>query len=101
MEQITKLEKSQKKDKKYNAILTSGKKISFGQLGSNTYAEGASQEKRKAYIARHEGNPKEKELIKNLTISPALLSRYILWGESKNIEKNVSILNSLLKNKNK
>jgi Family of unknown function (DUF5754) len=101
MEQIIKLVKSEKKDKKYTAILSSGKKISFGLLGSVTYVEGGSEEKRKAYIARHEGNPREKQLIKSLTISPALLSRYILWGESKNIEKNISILNSLLKNKNK
>lgn len=43
---------STKKEKKLMAILPNGKVVHFGQKGSITYLEGASDEKRKSYLAR-------------------------------------------------
>ena len=39
---IIKVEKSDRKDKKYKAILDDGKIIHFGLDGSNTYTDGAN-----------------------------------------------------------
>ena len=57
-----------------------GKKIHFGAKGSHTYLEGATEQKRRAYRARH-----SKILLKDGTLaykkkySPAYLSWHILW----------------------
>lgn len=50
------------------------KKIQFGQKGSNTYLEGATEEKKNAYIARHKVNESF------TTVSAGALSRWILWS---------------------
>lgn len=66
--------------KKLALILPSGRKVQFGQKGSNTYLEGASQQKRDAYKARH-----SKIILKdgtkaiNKKNSPAYLADRILW----------------------
>lgn len=59
--------------KKLIAVFDDGKHISFGSKTSNTFAEGASDQKRAAYIKRHRVN---EDFSK---IGPASLSRYILW----------------------
>ena len=59
--------------KKLTAIFDDGKKITFGSKTSNTYAEGASDQKRAAYIKRHSVNENFNK------IGPASLSRYVLW----------------------
>lgn len=56
--------------------------INFGSATSQTYAEGASEEKKEAYLARHKVNENWNE------INPASLSRYILWS-AKSIEQGV------------
>jgi hypothetical protein len=95
---IIKVEKSDRKDKKYKAILDDGKIIHFGLDGSNTYTDGASKEKRDNYLKRHLGNKTEKHLIENLIISPALLSAYLLWN-TNNLDENIKILNKMLSKK--
>lgn len=92
---ITSINPSTRKDKKYMVILSNGKIIHFGLKGSITYTEGASKEKRDAYLKRHLGNPLEKNLIENKIISPALLSYYVLWN-TPSLEENIKILNRLL-----
>lgn len=65
--------------------------IDFGQRGGFTYIDGATEETRKNYRLRH--YPLEKRFINNLILSPALLSWYILWGESRDLKTNVFALN--------
>lgn len=65
------------------------KKIQFGSKGSNTYLDGASEEKRDAYIARHSVNENFHK------VSAGALSRWVLWssrtleGGIRNFNKNV------------
>jgi hypothetical protein len=92
---IVSLEKSTRENKKYKAVMDTGKEYHFGLKGSVTYIDGASKEKRDAFLARHMNNPLEKKLIENLVPSPALLSVYLLWN-TPDIDKNMKILNRLL-----
>ena len=57
------------------------KTISFGMKGSaGTFADGASEEKKQAYIARH------KKLNEDWSdrFSAGFLSRWVLWSEKTN-----------------
>lgn len=92
---IVSLEKSTRENKKYKAVMDTGKEYHFGLKGSVTYIDGASKEKRDAFLARHMNNPLEKKLIENLVPSPALLSVYLLWN-TPSLEKNLKILNRLI-----
>lgn len=96
MTQISRLERSQVKDKKYVAIFDNGKRINFGSSTSTTFVEGASKEKKVAYIKRHLANEGEKNKIQKLIPSPALLSYYLLWN-TNDLQKNIRILNGKLK----
>jgi len=96
--QILKLERSQRKGKKLCATLSDGRRIDFGSDVSTTYSEGAPEKKMQAYFARHLANPVEGRKIRDLEMSPALLSAYVLWY-SPDMEKNVAVLNSLLREK--
>jgi hypothetical protein len=103
MTQIIKIEKSNRLTKRFKAFFDDGKEINFGQEFSDgthpqTYIDGASKEKRDAYIKRHISNKIEYELITNLIPSPSLLSMYILWY-SPDINYNIEYLNSLIKGK--
>jgi hypothetical protein len=80
--------KSHLKNKKFDAILTNkkGEKkiIPFGAEGySDFILSGGDKKKRESYIKRHKKN---EDWTK---INPASLSRYILWGDSKNIDINI------------
>lgn len=96
------------KHKRYTAKirLEDGKErlVNFGfRDGSrygNTWIDGASTEDRSAYWKRHLGNATERKLIENFIISPALLSAYLLWGETRSLETNIKKLNKLLKGTN-
>jgi len=63
-----------------------------------TYIDHGDKKKRLNWWNRHYGNAREKELIDNMTMSPALLSAYILWGDSTDLNENINYLNSFLKN---
>ena len=91
---IVSLEKSNRKDKKYKVIMSDGKEYHFGLKNSITYVEGATKEKRDAFLARHLNNPLEKKLIENLVPSPALFSTYLLWN-TPSLENNIKLLNRL------
>lgn len=85
---------STRKDKKLMIELKDGRKIHFGQRGSQTYVEGASDAKREAYIARHRIREDWS------TINPGSASRFILWGESRDLETNLrSFLKSMAHDK--
>jgi len=80
--------KSHLKNKKFDAIITdkkgNKKVIPFGAEGySDFILSGGDKKKREAYIKRHRKN---EDWTK---INPASLSRYILWGNSSNMETNI------------
>ena len=90
---------SPKKNKKYRAYINDGQYYDFGLNGSSTYLDHKDTDKRDSYRKRHLGNKMENHLIKNLIMSPSLLSYYLLWGPSDNINDNIKYLNDLLKSK--
>jgi len=62
--------------------------VHFGQRGSETFIDGEGDgdlERKRNYIARH-----EKRENWNVPISPASLSRWLLWGPSTSITKNIA-----------
>lgn len=71
---------SEKKGKKLRITLMNGETVDFGAAGSQTYLEGASEAKKRAYLARH-----SKIFLKDGTraidarYSPAWFSAKILW----------------------
>jgi hypothetical protein len=90
---------SPKKNKKLRAFINDGQYIDFGLKDSKTYIDHKNIELRENYRKRHLGNKIENHLIKNLILSPSLLSYYILWGPHTNINDNIKYLNNLLKSK--
>jgi hypothetical protein len=89
---------STKKNKKYTAILSTGKEIDFGLDGSQTYLDHKDETKRLNYWKRHYVG-REKDLLNTLTPSPALFSLLLLWGKSSNLEENIKLLNELWEDK--
>ena len=86
MNYLIDFDKSDKKTKKFKIVLSmNGKKktIHFGSKNSKTYVEGASDKKRENYIKRHKVREDWAE------INPGSLSRFILWGDSTNLIKNL------------
>lgn len=91
---IVSLEKSNRKDKKYKVVMDNGKEYHFGLKNAITYVEGATKQKRDAFLARHLNNPLEKKLIENLVPSPALFSVYLLWN-TNDLDENIKLLNRM------
>lgn len=75
----TSLSLSDKRTKKIRVIINN-KVIHFGDKSSQTYLEGASESKRKAYKARH-GKILAKDQTRAIDVkySPAWLSYHVLW----------------------
>ncbi len=81
-----KVEKSNRKNKRFVAIFNDGDKVHFGFKGGSTYIDHKDKEKRKNYRARHEVNEKQ---CYNDPKRPATLSRFILWGEATNLNQAI------------
>jgi hypothetical protein len=60
------------------------KKVHFGATGYTDYTIGASEEQRKAYLARHSSGKTAKPNTADA------LSYYILWGNSKSRQININ-----------
>ena len=78
------------KKKKYDAYFIDDnnelyKKISFGSKNASDYTIHGDKDRRYRYWVRHQANENW-----NTPYSAGSLSRYILWGDSKNINKNIS-----------
>jgi hypothetical protein len=67
---------SEKPTKRYVAIFNNGLKTHFGQPGGYTYADGASEQTRLAYIARHKAGKENW----NDPYSAGALAKHILWS---------------------
>ena len=77
---------STNKNKKYDAIFSDGityQKISFGAANMNDYTITGDKKARERYIKRHQKHENWK------TVNAGSLSRYILWGDSNDINKNI------------
>ena len=78
-----KIVKSNNKNKRYTAIIDN-KKIHFGSPTGTTYIDEGNEKKRNNYIKRHS------KLNEDWTKpTPASLSRFVLWGNSKNLNDNI------------
>jgi hypothetical protein len=71
------------------------KRIKFGAPGGSTFLDHGDKKKRENYWKRHMANPVEKYRIENFIPSAALLSAFLLWGESTDMRENVEALNGL------
>ena len=89
------------KNKKYRAIINDGKHYDFGLKGSKTFLDHQNHYLQTNYQKRHLGNDKERYLIENGIISPALLSYYILWGGYTDINNGIKYLNNIFKKHSK
>jgi hypothetical protein len=69
----------------------------FGFDGGKTFIDGRTETERENYLSRHLGNKTEEQLINNLVPSPALLSAFLLWGKSRDLQTNIKYLNDLWK----
>tara|TARA_R100001224_G_C3982275_1_gene136325 strand:+ start:115 stop:774 length:660 start_codon:yes stop_codon:yes gene_type:complete len=76
--------KSPKKDKKYVMVFRNPRRtLHFGSKTSKTFVESGSEEKKNAYLKRHRVN---EDWTK---INAGSASRFILWGDSKSVDKNL------------
>ena len=90
--QIDQLVTSTRKDKRFKITLNENGKTTtyhFGSKNSKTFIDHGDEAKKKAYLARHMANKKEKRLIGTLTPSPALFSAKLLWGHTIDIISNL------------
>ena len=74
---------STRKGKRFQVTFMNGKTVHFGSSGASTYIDSADKAKRAAYIARHRVNENW-----NDPYSPGALSRFLLWGDSVDLETN-------------
>jgi hypothetical protein len=77
------IQKSTRAGKRFMATYANGKVVHFGQAGGQTYIDHGDKAKREAYLARH----KKRENWSD-PFSAGALSRYLLWGDSTNMETN-------------
>lgn len=78
---------SDRNKKRLKAVFANPKKtIHFGYKGGYTYIDGASKETRENYIKRHQASKTENW---DNPLTAGSLSRYILWGDSQDINKNI------------
>jgi len=89
---LVSVKKSDREGKKYVAefLMDSGrtKHVHFGASGYTDYTLGATPEQREHYRTRH-----KKEDWTNPTTAGAL-SRFILWGDSRNLQMNIRAFKS-------
>lgn len=90
--------KSERNNKRFKAIFINkdGEIISskhFGSPSGKTYIDHGDKSIRSAYLSRHSKTPGEDW---NKLLSPGALSRWILWGPSRDMQKNIDMYNSKL-----
>ena len=73
---------SSRRDKRFMLVM-GDKAVHFGSASGETFIDHGDLKKRENYIKRHGVNEDWGK------INPGSLSRFILWGDSKNINKNI------------
>ena len=76
---------SDKRGKRLVALFDDGSTIYFGLEGGITYIDIGDREMRKNYLARHRPNENWNDYK-----SAGALSKWILWGASTDIHKNIA-----------
>ena len=79
------IKKSTRADKKWMAKFDDGTTTHFGAVGYGDYTITGDKEKRQDYRSRH-----RKDLDTGDPTRAGYLSYYILWGEHKDIKKNIA-----------
>ena len=65
------------------------KRVHFGQPNATTYVDGATEQQKAAYLARH-GSPLSREDWSPTGRQTAgYLSRWVLWGPTRDLATNV------------
>ena len=78
--------KAEKKlDAKFETESGRTKVVSFGQKNADDYTKTKDKDQRARYLDRHSANENWSKLD-----SPGALSRWILWGESTSLLKNIA-----------
>jgi len=75
--------------KKYRAHFEDGDRkfhVDFGSPNATTWVNGASEQTKQNYIKRHS---KIEQAYWNIPTTPAALSRYLTWGESRSLAQNL------------
>ena len=67
--------KSNRSDKKFDAIINGKQKVSFGRAGSSDYTKHKNEARKDNYNSRHSNE----DWSKSNVASPAWMSRFILW----------------------
>ncbi len=98
MIQIIDIKTSSRDSKRYEATLNvdgKEKTIHFGQKGGSTFIDHGDTLKRANYRARHLASKREGKYIRDLAPSPAVLSFWILWGDSDSLITNIRALQKM------
>lgn len=78
--------KSKTKNKRLTAVFTDGSRVNFGLKSASTYIDGTrTKQERDNYLKRHKVNENW-----NNPKSAGALSAGLLWGRSKDINKNIN-----------
>ena len=77
------IEPSTRKGKRFMATYANGKVVHFGLSGGQTYIDHGDKVKRENYLLRH-----KKRENWNDPFSAGSLSRYLLWGDTTDLETN-------------
>ena len=80
MAEETKLEPATQRRKRYS-VVWKGRRINFGAEGAETFADGASESKRAAYLARH-GAPSAGEKWDDPSTA-GFWARWVLWEKKR------------------
>jgi hypothetical protein len=82
--------KSNRKNKRFMAIFSNGKKIHFGLKGGSTYIDHHDVLKRLNYLKRHEVNENWDD-----PYTAGALSSYLLWGNNTTLKDNIKEFNKV------
>ena len=88
------LQKSKRKDKRFVLSMGENMKHHFGSKTGKTYIDCRTDKERNAFLARHKGDKNF-----NNKHSGIYYSRHLLWGENKDLNKNIKKLENKLKAK--
>ena len=87
---------SEKKDKKYKAVIDGTKNVHFGQAGASDMTQHKKEVRKHAYIQRHKKNENWTAAGFN---TAGLLSKHFLWNK-KTLAASVMDVNEKFKNLN-
>ena len=79
------IKRSTRSDKKFVATFDDGTTTHFGAVGYGDYTITGDKDKRKDYRSRH-----RKDLDTRDPTRAGYLSYYILWGDHKDMKKNIA-----------